>query len=566
MTLPAPLDHVTPRSAVEQYRAGIDNALVALAESMRVQIAALAESMRALRSRRNSLAPISCLPNEVLATVFKHLAEEKSFQSYPGANHSPPCVRVTHVCRHWRQVALEYPSLWAFVDCTCARWIGVMLERSKKAALVVTCNASSLPPECLEQVLSQLPRIKVLRLYSHPWDVDRALVHLSSQPAPLLQNFKFVVIGGEFRHTFRPVSDVIFQGQVPQLRSLELTTGSFGWTSCIFSGLRTLYVRGIGFTSSSTLSEFLPALRRIPELEWLTLERLSIVSGENRVSSDKVPLARLKSIVLDATIQTAVTLFTHLTLPCNAKIALDLTNIEGHQNISDLFSAMDKGPGKSGPALRSLCTLLSPASIVVQFSKSMESERLYSSKTSHKDVRLSVQFHWDSSVSIEPIIIFDICRIVAQGTIRSLSVSSFKNLEEPFWRTGSANLPSLERIHVSNSSIEGLLAALQIEETENADIAYPSLHVLDFKYLDFLEYEPGDLHGILVMRGRLCAPLDKLRLTECRGLMDDDVELLEEVVEVVDWDGHEESVATGSESDSDSYTSYENTDSDSDAW
>ncbi|KAJ8586656.1 hypothetical protein M405DRAFT_864388 [Rhizopogon salebrosus TDB-379] len=101
----------------------------------------------------------------------------------------------------------------------------------------------------------------------------------------------------------------------------------------------------------------------------------------------------------------------------------------------------------------------------------------------------------------------------------------------------------LERIHVSNSSIEELLAAPQIEEMENADIVYPSLHVLDFKYLDFLEYEPGH-HDILIMRGRLCAPLDKLRLTECRGLMDDDVKLLEEVVEDVDWDGHEESLAT----------------------
>jgi hypothetical protein len=124
----------------------------------------------------------------------------------------------------------------------------------------------------------------------------------------------------------------------------------------------------------------------------------------------------------------------------------------------------------------------------------------------------------------------------------------------------------LERIHVSNSSIEELLAALQIEEMEKADIVYPSLHVLGFKYLDFLEYEPGDLHGILVMRGRLCAPLDKLRLTKCRGLMDDDVEPLEEVVKDVDWDGHAVSLATESESDSDSYTSYEYTNSDSDAW
>ncbi|OAX44072.1 hypothetical protein K503DRAFT_582097 [Rhizopogon vinicolor AM-OR11-026] len=160
MTLPASLDDVTPRT----------------------------ESIRALRSRKDSLACIPCLPPEILAAVFKHIVED--IKSHSSAYRPPPRAIVTHVCRHWRQVALECQSLCAIINLTSAYWIRVFLERSKKTALVVTRNASTLPRDSFEQVLSQLPRIKVLQLQSYPSDADRALNYLSLQPAPLLQNFQ----------------------------------------------------------------------------------------------------------------------------------------------------------------------------------------------------------------------------------------------------------------------------------------------------------------------------------------------------------------------------------------
>ncbi|KAG1754006.1 uncharacterized protein EDB91DRAFT_1043293, partial [Suillus paluster] len=64
-------------------------------------LAALAESMRVLRIPRNDLARISCLPPEILATVFRHFANFESHAgTYPPS--APICMRVTHVCRHWR--------------------------------------------------------------------------------------------------------------------------------------------------------------------------------------------------------------------------------------------------------------------------------------------------------------------------------------------------------------------------------------------------------------------------------------------------------------------------------
>ncbi|OJA19356.1 hypothetical protein AZE42_00402 [Rhizopogon vesiculosus] len=426
MTLPASLDDVTPISAnilVEQYLTHINN-----------EITALAESMRSLRSRKNSLARILCLPPEILTAVFKHIVED--IKNHSSACRPPARVIVTYVFRHWRRVALECQSLWVIINLTSAYWIRVFLERSKKTALVVAYNTSTLPRDSFEQVLSELPRIKVLQLQSYSSDVDRTLNYLSLQPAPLLQIFKFMVIGVSSHQTPRHISGAIFQGQSPQLRSLELTGYMLSWTSCVFSELRILYVRGI---TSSTLPELVPALRCMNSLAQLTLEHLSFISGGNDVSFDRVPLVRLKSITLNTTIQAAVALFSHLALPEDAKIALNLTKIEGHQNFSDLFSAMDKVLAK----------------LVLSFGHFVP-------------------------------------------TFRPIAVAS-----KAYW----------------------MGFTLKARRTQNADIAYQSLHVLDLKDIDFLE---------------------------------DKVELLEKLVEDVDWDGHEE-VFSESESVPDSYYRCEST-------
>lgn len=529
MTLPAHLNDITPRSTttpVEQCLVHISN-----------ELAALAEAVRVLCSSRNGFARahVSCLPPEILATVF--MCIEESSQSFPNKGHRPTSVTVTHVCRHWRRVALECPSLWAFIHTsTSVRWMGIMLERSRKAALVVSCNVTTLPPDSLEQVLSQLPRIKVLRLHSYHWDFDRTLDHLLSQPAPLLQEFRFTVLGDSLGRTLKPLSDAIFQQRTPQLRSLELMNCSFSWTSCIFSGLRTLCVRG----ASSTLPELLPALKRMPGLERLALEQLSIISGGSNAFFDRVPLVRLKSIVFSGTIQTAVALFAHLALPDNVKIALNLAKVEGPQSLSDLLSAMKKSPGKFGPVFRSLRTIFWCLKTVVQFSTSIKHRPPSTWNASDDDVPLSIQFQSDSPVAIQPPILFDICRLVTQGTIRTLSLSSSKDLDQ-FWRTGSAHFPELEEIHVNSSSIEGLFAALETVNTQNADIAYRSLRVLDLENIDITRGYPDYLHGIITVRNsHHCGSLRHLRLVECRGLMVKDVQLLSDVIEDIDWDGLEE--------------------------
>ncbi|KAG2056822.1 hypothetical protein BDR06DRAFT_1019403 [Suillus hirtellus] len=225
------------------------------------------ESVPALRFQKNTLAH---LPVEILANIFMYIvSEEESYMGVSNPRGASACLAVTHVCRHWRETALECSTLWAFIDGVSAQWLAITLERSKKAALVVIYNDPKPLRQCgFEKILSQLPRIKFLELCPSPPEADRILDCLSSLPAPLLHTFKFVVFGNA---TFaKPISDTIFQGEAPRLRSVQLVQCYFSWTSCIFSGLRSLHI-GLS-PKRSPLSQILSALRRMPELELLTLE------------------------------------------------------------------------------------------------------------------------------------------------------------------------------------------------------------------------------------------------------------------------------------------------------
>ncbi|KAI0280970.1 hypothetical protein BC826DRAFT_1180605 [Russula brevipes] len=91
---------------------------------------------RALLTHRNTLAPVSVLPAEVLAHIFHLVALADSSRPRMG---SLKWIGVTHVCRHWRQVALNDSSLWARISgsMTNTTWISETLARARNAPLAI---------------------------------------------------------------------------------------------------------------------------------------------------------------------------------------------------------------------------------------------------------------------------------------------------------------------------------------------------------------------------------------------------------------------------------------------
>ncbi|TCD63542.1 hypothetical protein EIP91_005288 [Steccherinum ochraceum] len=93
----------------------------------------------ALHAVLNRRTTVNRLPGEILVEIF-NFCRQISLPSY--------CwFRVSHVCRRWRQVALDSPFLWTCIGLHNAGYVLACIERSRGMPLSVTFRPSKQPPD-----------------------------------------------------------------------------------------------------------------------------------------------------------------------------------------------------------------------------------------------------------------------------------------------------------------------------------------------------------------------------------------------------------------------------------
>lgn len=93
--------------------------------------------LHAWRLYRNSRAKISRLPNELLIDIWKYLAFDEITPKSSG------WFRLTHVCSHWRQTAINCPTLWR-KPCLIKPYLAqVMIKRARDASLCLELDGDS---------------------------------------------------------------------------------------------------------------------------------------------------------------------------------------------------------------------------------------------------------------------------------------------------------------------------------------------------------------------------------------------------------------------------------------
>lgn len=89
-------------------------------------------SLSSLHSWRNSLLHVSRLPPEPLTAIFLEYALECD-DTFAGV--VPDWVTVSHICRTWRQVALNCPALWTRLFFVSRPLMDELLARSKTSTV-----------------------------------------------------------------------------------------------------------------------------------------------------------------------------------------------------------------------------------------------------------------------------------------------------------------------------------------------------------------------------------------------------------------------------------------------
>ncbi|VDC05181.1 unnamed protein product [Peniophora sp. CBMAI 1063] len=269
-------------------------------------------SSRPPPSRAGSLLP------ELLSYIFTLYKDDISTRL---STRRPACLAesalawasVTHVCRHWRSVAIDSTCLWTDIVFHCGRaWAEEMFRRSRTTPLTLDIHlplhtSAKDDPKWLPcRLAAHTRRIQRLALRGSPVAIHAVLEHLTA-PAPLLEDLRVKPTHYIFGEVPLKLPLTLFSGSTPRLRSVFVRYCALPPNWPLLRDLTALSVwfpkpfdsRAVTRCSSpfQNMEELLGTLDASPELETLILAHcLPHISDDERPCSPHVAHPRLTSI------------------------------------------------------------------------------------------------------------------------------------------------------------------------------------------------------------------------------------------------------------------------------
>jgi hypothetical protein len=514
-------------------------------------IARLEESIRALKSRRNELSPISRLPVEVLCNIFKFSLNENPTWKLPDS-----WTNFSQVSQHWRSSALSAAELWTNIPLNYPRWAQEMLIRSKKAKLTIRSITSSLntsDPRIIDTVrscLCEMNRIKEIKFASIPGSKLEKFFRDIPKSAPQLHTLYIQPLETAFS------IDDDFLYDTEHLQHVKLFNCNISWDSRLLTGLTRLTLQ-VSLEADSSIIQVLQALQRMPALTNLTLKD-SIPDDSDGLSTFAVvnlPCLRVLNISSGVGALTAV--LHHITFPPSA--VLDLTCRENQStqiDFSRFFSVL---------ATRFLSTL-----VIRSLSLAADDDdgdlthgfKICLWTTALKDCfsfsqisqsQLQLSLRWPMSQPHNHVKALT-CALDAMSlpfltqlqisALDCYSSSTLDCIDSHTWVKAFGKLPLLEQVCVQSSAPNSFLEAL-VYKRKAAGKSKTAYRNVSFPKLRYIHLEgPGShisarsppvtsvdtLLDCLMERYERNAEIQRLYLDDCSFVSSNDVERLEEIV------------------------------------
>ena len=289
--------------------------------------------MQLLHSLRNAMAPISVLPPEVLSRIFHFISFNDPSPIDCSRTKNLGWIVATHVCRLWRQVAMDDSSLWARIwgVPTNGELVSEMLARARNAPLDVDINLDGASdPEVLLLFLPHLSHTRKLRLHGLNMRHLDSVRDICSQEAPALEHFEVEVSLYYPTITFRRELDgtTLFNGQAPKLRTISLFHIFIPW-SFIPRGQLTqleIYFSGEVLTSDASLhdnfNQLIDLLANCPDLEILVLDSCLYSQSTHFPYGQTIHLPQLSRLRLGGAGSRVTNLLKMLKLPSSTTLQL----------------------------------------------------------------------------------------------------------------------------------------------------------------------------------------------------------------------------------------------------
>ncbi|KAH9842604.1 uncharacterized protein C8Q71DRAFT_733615 [Rhodofomes roseus] len=516
--------------------------------------------MTILRTLRNSAVHINRVPTELLAEIFWHATP-------PSSDRRTDIVQlncVTHVCMHWRTVALDAARLWGALwiarqsdvdasDDEPPSRIEEYLRRSKSHPLDVTIKArtnlrATGVDSCIEVLRPHQHRMRELHVITHHYDIMQSVLS-SHLAATRLEELRLE--SGDPRlalGTLQPQG--LFGGHSPPLHSIHLSSVSVSLNDeChILRNLQHLILLGqrIPITEMDTLFDILdhcPDLKTLKLHSHPALPRLPAPQPPAHTDRD-VLLPSLQVVDIEwQQPMVAGWLLEHLCLPETANVTVYLPHPEYMSNRAAIRTG-----------LSSMRTLWIPPTsyidsdhrmILSGFTDSIESlfETEFSRPTGPA-LSISVEWHMElEEEAPDPLIRFIQTKDASQfSAVHTLIIDHglYQDFHQPdHWASLFEVVPGLRTLHLRgvNKSLSSSFAALcasDIAHGQSAISVRPRLAALQTLEIKVMwgEWElEEDTRAALTRAVRLMSmdgALQTLRLAVSSGRVHEvlDVELL----------------------------------------
>ncbi|EPQ60163.1 hypothetical protein GLOTRDRAFT_134903 [Gloeophyllum trabeum ATCC 11539] len=343
-----------PSTLKEQYRQQIEN-----------EIRPLESRLLRLRADINALAPVSCLPVELLSRIFQLVVDwelddvqtndEQVLRRRLGQHarkdrYRLQWISICHVCRAWRTVALTCAVLWRRPFFFNAELTKLMLARSRDAELdILACSyhgsLTHTDTQALRLVAPHMRRVRKVDIVLSDVGLHEFLNGAIDVPAPRLrylslQSFHSFRISAR-NLTLRLPSD-IFQSNAPNLRTLRLRGWGVDWDSPLLTMLTHLELQSVPARWRATVDEIVSALARLPSLERLGLASATRASADSEApGAPPAALPRLAKLMLRDEIGVCLALLERLAVPPGIPLSISCVWTPGtSQTVARLMQAV----------------------------------------------------------------------------------------------------------------------------------------------------------------------------------------------------------------------------------
>ena len=296
----------------------------------------LEAGLRTNAEATNKTDLINKLPCEILILIFQATIDFDNIEgpeylfTYWGERKPTPSVvpllRLTHVCRRWRQLAIRFPRFWTRIDSARKEQMDTFLRRTQFLPLSLFLDIRRPWDLGAEYLLVQNGhRVRRLSISSPEHRVDYS-AWLGFEPRRL----ECIVLhtGDSGRGLTQPhelVERLLFGSLQCNLSALALNPVTRWVPANEFPRLTHLYLAFRGLDEPADVSMVIRLLRRTPSLEHLHLVDLGWIESDSRMveAVGVADLPRLRSCILNTgELQIAVTILSFLSLSPNVWIRM----------------------------------------------------------------------------------------------------------------------------------------------------------------------------------------------------------------------------------------------------